>query len=120
MSRNIQKPARLYQSVAERLTRAIAAGTYAVGDRLPAERELAANFEVSRPTIREAIIALELDGLVEVRIGSGVYVIERMAKTAASYHGHRRVRIDRGAAVDRGRSGSVGRNPDFGRRDCRT
>jgi GntR family transcriptional regulator, hexuronate regulon transcriptional repressor len=83
VSRNIQKPARLYQSVAERLTRAIAAGTYAVGDRLPAERELAAKFEVSRPTIREAIIALELDGLVEVRIGSGVYVIERMARTAA-------------------------------------
>jgi DNA-binding FadR family transcriptional regulator len=76
VSLNIQKPARLYQSVVERLTRSIAAGLYAVGDRLPAERELAATFEVSRATIREAIIALELNGLIEVRIGSGVYVID--------------------------------------------
>jgi DNA-binding FadR family transcriptional regulator len=83
VSRNIQKPARLYQSVAERLTRSIAAGTYAVGDRLPAERELAASFEVSRATIREAVIALELDGLIEVRVGSGVYVIQRTAKASA-------------------------------------
>jgi DNA-binding FadR family transcriptional regulator len=70
------RQARLYQYVAERLARAIAGGTYKTGDRLPAERELAAAYSVSRPTIREAIIALELDGLVEVRIGSGVYVGE--------------------------------------------
>jgi DNA-binding FadR family transcriptional regulator len=44
--------------------------------RLPAERELAAMFSVSRPTIREAVIALELESFVEVRMGSGVYVIE--------------------------------------------
>lgn len=74
MTRTSPKQARLYQYVAERLARAIAAGTYKKGDRLPAERELAQSYSVSRPTIREAIIALELDGLVEVRIGSGVYV----------------------------------------------
>lgn len=68
------KTSRLYQNVAERIARAIAAGTYPVGERLPAERELAVTYEVSRPTVREAIIALELDNLVEVRIGSGVYV----------------------------------------------
>ena len=45
-----------------------------MGDRLPPERDLAAAHNVSRPTIREAIIALELDGLIEVRMGSGVYV----------------------------------------------
>lgn len=77
MSRKPPRPARLYQHVAERLTRAIAGGVHKVGERLPAERELAAAYSVSRPTIREAIIALELDGLVDVKIGSGVYVTER-------------------------------------------
>lgn len=65
---------RLYQELARRLMGDLAAGRYAVGDRLPAERELAAEYEVSRPTVREAIIALEVQGLVEVRIGSGAYV----------------------------------------------
>jgi GntR family transcriptional repressor for pyruvate dehydrogenase complex len=43
--------------------------------RLPAERELAVRYNVSRPTVREAIIALEVQGLVEVRVGSGAYVV---------------------------------------------
>lgn len=68
------KSARLYQVAAEKLAKAIAAGTYAVGERLPAERELAQQYDVSRTTIREAVIALELSGLVDVRVGSGVYV----------------------------------------------
>lgn len=70
---------RLYQSVARHLIAAIADGTYPVGERMPAERELAQAFNVSRPTVREAIIALEVRGLVEVRVGSGVYVKERAA-----------------------------------------
>ncbi len=68
---------RLYQQVADALREEISKGAYAVGSRLPAERILAANFHVSRPTVREAIIALEIAGLVEVRVGSGVYVIDR-------------------------------------------
>lgn len=68
---------RLYQELARQLLAAIASGQYAVGDRLPAERELAAEFNVSRPTVREAIIALEVQGLVEVRVGSGAYVRQR-------------------------------------------
>lgn len=76
--RNTKQP-RLYQALTEKLTRRIAAGEFAVGERLPAERELAALFEVSRPTIREAIIALEIEGLVEVRVGSGVYVVSKLA-----------------------------------------
>ena len=65
---------RLYEQVARKIASDISGGKYAIGQRLPSERELAQVFKVSRPTVREAIIALELDGLVEVRLGSGVYV----------------------------------------------
>jgi len=66
---------RLYEQISQELAKAIANGKYELGQRLPSERELAQAFGVSRPTVREAIIALELDGLVEVRLGSGVYVL---------------------------------------------
>ena len=67
-------PQRLYQKLARELFADLAAGRYAVGDRLPAERELSAQYNVSRPAVREAMIALEVQGLIEVRIGSGAYV----------------------------------------------
>jgi len=74
----IQKsPSRLYERLSVDLSEKIAGGVYAVGQRLPAERHLAQAYSVSRPTVREALIALELDGLVEVRVGSGVYVAAR-------------------------------------------
>jgi GntR family transcriptional repressor for pyruvate dehydrogenase complex len=66
---------RLYQDVARKLNSELAANRYPVGSRLPAERELALHYGVSRPTIREAMIALEVQGLVEVRVGSGAYVM---------------------------------------------
>ncbi|NKJ44030.1 MULTISPECIES: FadR/GntR family transcriptional regulator [unclassified Novosphingobium] len=66
---------RLYQDLARLLIEELASGRYPPGTRLPAERDLAARFSVSRPTVREAIIALEVQGLVEVRIGSGAYVL---------------------------------------------
>jgi len=65
---------RLYQQIADRIAAAIKQGRFGVGARLPAERELAEQFEVSRPTVREALIALEIAGLVEVRTGSGAYI----------------------------------------------
>jgi GntR family transcriptional regulator, hexuronate regulon transcriptional repressor len=65
---------RLYKNLARTLMLQMTNGKYAVGDRLPAERELAAEHRVSRPTVREAIIALEVQGLIEVRLGSGAYV----------------------------------------------
>ena len=70
------KEPRLYQKVADKLVALIESDEYTVGMRLPAERDLAAMFSVSRPTIREAVIALELESFVEVRMGSGVYIIE--------------------------------------------
>lgn len=66
---------RLYQDLARKIVAELIAGKYPVGSRLPAERELAMIYEVSRPTVREAVIALEVQGLVEVRIGSGAYVV---------------------------------------------
>ncbi|HAF43175.1 MAG TPA: FadR family transcriptional regulator [Sphingobium sp.] len=71
---------RLYQDLARALLEDLAAGRYPVGARLPAERELAQQHGVSRPTVREAIIALEVQGLVEVRIGSGAYVVRLPGK----------------------------------------
>lgn len=68
---------RLYQNVARQLTGAIDAGEYPPGARLPGERELAQRFGVSRVTIREAEIALEAQGLITIRNGSGVYVLPR-------------------------------------------
>lgn len=69
-----QGPERLYQKLARQLFSELAAGRYAIGGRLPAERELSLQYNVSRPAVREAMIALEVQGLIDVRIGSGAYV----------------------------------------------
>ncbi len=74
---------RLYQQIADKLRADITNDRYEVNSRLPAERLLADEFNVSRPTIREAIIALEIGGLVEVRVGSGVYVVSKTGDRAA-------------------------------------
>jgi DNA-binding FadR family transcriptional regulator len=67
---------RRYQAVAEQIVDAIRSGEFRAGDRLPPERELSNLCGVSRPVIREAMIALEIAGMVEVRGGSGVYIRE--------------------------------------------
>ena len=71
------EPQRLYRQIAEQLRAGMLSGEYAVGKRLPAERELAVQLGVSRPSVREALIALEVEGWVEVRTGSGIYVLAR-------------------------------------------
>ena len=68
------EPQRLYRQIAEQLRSLVAAGEFEVGQRLPAERELATQLGVSRPSVREALIALEVEGVIEVRTGSGIYV----------------------------------------------
>lgn len=72
---------KLYQRVADSIALDIAKGRYAPGSRLPAERDLAEEFAVSRPTIREAMIALEIRGLVGARRGSGIYVSATMPES---------------------------------------
>jgi DNA-binding FadR family transcriptional regulator len=68
---------RLYQKIAIEMQNLIDSGHFPVGGRLPPERELAESFGVSRPTIREAIIALEALGHVQVKTGSGIYVLDK-------------------------------------------
>ncbi|TLM80768.1 FadR/GntR family transcriptional regulator [Pseudarthrobacter sp. NamE5] len=65
---------RRYLNVAQELLIAINKGEYVPGDRLPAHTEIAAKFQVSRPTAREAFLALELIGAIEVRHGDGTFV----------------------------------------------
>ena len=75
---------KLYQRLANAIAAAIERGEYAPGSRLASERELAEEFKVSRPTVREAMIALEIRGLVEARHGSGLYVLAQPAEAAAT------------------------------------
>jgi DNA-binding FadR family transcriptional regulator len=70
---------RLYLLIADKLAQNIAKGELNPGDRLPAERDLAQQYDVSRQTVREALIALEVSGLVEIKPGSGVYVLKSAA-----------------------------------------
>ncbi len=69
-------PQRAYEGVANDIAAMIQA-KYEIGDKLPAERDFATRFGVSRPTVREALLRLSLAGMVEVRKNSGVYVTSR-------------------------------------------
>lgn len=71
------KVQRLYRLVADQLTDLIRSGELTAGERLPSERALAERFAVSRPTIREAMLALEIGGWVEIRSGAGVFVLDQ-------------------------------------------
>jgi DNA-binding FadR family transcriptional regulator len=66
---------RLYRQIADQIAALIEKGEYGTGQRLPPERDLAKQLGVSRPSVREALIALEVEGYVDVRVGSGVYVV---------------------------------------------
>jgi DNA-binding FadR family transcriptional regulator len=65
---------RLYVQIADQIRGMIGNGEVSPGARLPAERDLARQLGVSRPSLREALIALEVEGLLDVRVGSGIYV----------------------------------------------
>jgi len=70
---------KLYEEVAKQIQRQIIEGSLKPGDKLPPERELAEKFEVSRSSVRDAIRALELIGLVEPRQGDGTVVCDLSA-----------------------------------------
>ena len=71
------KDKRLYRKIFDEIATLINIGDYPAGKKLPTERDLAEHFNVSRPTIREAIIALDAIGKVMIKPGSGVYVLEQ-------------------------------------------
>lgn len=77
-------PRRLYREVAEQIRTKIANGSFAPNTRLPAERELSEMFEISRSSVREALIVLEINGYVDIRGGSGVYVCRELPTAAAT------------------------------------
>lgn len=70
------KTQRLYLQVAEQISELVTSGAIKPGERLPAERVLAEELGVSRPTIREAMIALEIAGIIEIKTGSGIYITQ--------------------------------------------
>jgi len=74
---------RLYEQVADQIGDLIRGGEFRPGARLPAERDLAKTLGVSRPVVREAMIALEIAGLVEVRSGAGAFVREPRGEPAS-------------------------------------
>jgi DNA-binding FadR family transcriptional regulator len=78
---------RLYRMIADQIAGRIRAGDFPRGRRLPSERDLAEQLQVSRASIREALIALEIEGYVEVRVGTGVFVADKEGAGAASAAG---------------------------------
>lgn len=66
---------RMYEQVLDRLRSYVAEGGLSAGDRLPPERDLAARLGVSRASVKQAIVVLEVQGLVEVRHGGGTYLV---------------------------------------------
>ena len=67
---------RLYHTVANQILELIDSGVFPPGSRLPGERDLAEKFSVSRVSIREAEIALQAQGRIEIKVGSGAYVLD--------------------------------------------
>ena len=76
------EPRRLYRQIADQIGALIAAGEFPPGSRLPPDRDLAQQLGVSRQSVREALIALEISGLIDVRGGSGIYVNAGAANAA--------------------------------------
>lgn len=73
---------RLYQQIGNKLREAINRGDYRPGEKLPPERTIAAEFNVSRTVVREALIMLELEQVVDIRKSSGVYVLPHQAPSS--------------------------------------
>lgn len=75
---------RLSDALVERIVLSIRDGQLLVGDRLPTIAEMARRFRVARATVREALVTLELMCVVEIRHGTGVYVMHRPSDDRAA------------------------------------
>lgn len=78
---------KLSEELADRLIANILDGKFALGERLPPERDLARYLNVGRPTLREALVTLSAIGLVEIRHGDGIYIVNRHADFVAKAFG---------------------------------
>jgi DNA-binding FadR family transcriptional regulator len=74
---------KLYIQIADQIRELINSGSVQPGQQLPSERDLAVSLGVSRPTVREALIALEIADLIEIRVGVGAFVRKRSGKANA-------------------------------------
>jgi GntR family transcriptional regulator len=115
-----------FRQVAADIRQKISAGDYAPGEQLPSERELVETYDVSRPTVRDAINMLRTEGLVTSEHGRGVFVrppasIQRIARTRLSREARKR---NRGAfladAAARGFTPSTSVKIRFEQADART
>lgn len=78
---------RRYLDIARKLAADIESRRYAVGERLPPERELAQTLDVSRTTVREALLALEIMRFIEIRVGAGVFVLDETQRAQSDFAG---------------------------------
>ncbi|MDX1524137.1 MAG: FadR/GntR family transcriptional regulator [Anaerolineae bacterium] len=76
------QPSRLYEQIVDQIQNRIIEGRLRPGDKLPSERELAEQFDVSRTAVREAVKALHQKGLVEVRAGKGTFITDVVNSTS--------------------------------------
>ena len=79
---NLPTGSRRYLDIARKLAEEINKGLFVAGQRLPPERELAQTLDVSRTTVREALLALEIMRFIEIRVGSGVFVLDASYRKA--------------------------------------
>jgi GntR family transcriptional repressor for pyruvate dehydrogenase complex len=75
----VTRPGHVYEEVVERLLAFVSDAQLQPGDRLPPERQLARDLEVSRSTLRQALTVLRVMGLVDVRHGVGVHLVRPVA-----------------------------------------
>lgn len=94
MPLQVVEPVRLYRQIAGQIATLIDNGEFAAGSRLPPERELAVLLGVSRTSVREALISLEIAGRVEVRVGTGIFVQQQRGNRSS-------VASSRGGAASR-------------------
>lgn len=78
------KTKKIYEEIVEQIKQLILEGRLKPGDKLPSERHLVESFKVSRASIREALSALEMMGLLEVRTGEGTFIREIQSDSMAA------------------------------------
>ncbi len=93
------KTKKIYEEIVEQIRQLIVDGRLKSGDKLPSERELVESLKVSRSSIREALSALEMMGILEVRTGEGTFIKDMKADSMISSFAWA-LRLDKGSVLD--------------------